>query len=204
MRILTLAFSVFVLLSACAGPGDGLHFGRAKPKPGAGVNERDVRLLKAANTGNRKAAEEALREGASPNARDFYDLSPLLCAVSRHDLEMTRLLLDHGADPNQAKKDGVTPIFLATVFPDPDANDLSLASLLVEKGADVSRPTKYGQTPLQWVAFHGYLPIAEFLVNHGANVNAVDRYGQSPLRMAKRQNREEMIEFLVKHGATAQ
>jgi ankyrin repeat protein len=100
-------------------------------------------------------------------------MSPLLQAVSRHDTAMATLLLDHGADPNQPKKDGVTPVFLATVFPPKDARDLSLATLLVERGADVTRPGESRQTALEWVAFYGHVPIADFLVRHGADVNAV-------------------------------
>jgi ankyrin repeat protein len=160
------------------------------------------RLLSAAKAGDYDAASEALRHDASPNARGFYDMSPLLWAVSRHDLPMAMLLLDRGADPNQPKKDRVTPIFLATVFPPADADDLSLATLLVERGADVTRPSEDRQTPLLWAAFYGHVRIADFLVQHGADVNAVDRFGQTPLSMAERQHRDDMISFLISHGAT--
>jgi ankyrin repeat protein len=161
----------------------------------------DAELLFVAKTGDYAGAQQALRRGASPNARGFYHMSPLLWAVSRHDLRMATLLLDQGADPNQPKKDGVTPVFLATVFPPREATDLTLATLLVERGADVSRPGKEGQTALEWVAFYGHVPIAEFLVQHGADVNAVDRFGQTPLSMAKGQHHDEMIAFLTSHGA---
>jgi ankyrin repeat protein len=162
----------------------------------------NARLLQAAKIGDYEAVADALRHGASPNTRGFYDMSALLEAVSRHDTAIATLLLDHGADPNQPKKDGVTPIFLATVFPPTDARDLSLAALLVERGADVTRPGADGQTPLLWVAFYGHVPIADFLVQHGADVNAVDRFGQTPLFMAERQHHEDMISFLTTHGAT--
>jgi ankyrin repeat protein len=175
-----------------ASPGHGI----AAKKP-----NYDAELLLAAKTGDYIGAQQALRRGASPNTRGFYDMSPLLWAVSRNDLRMATLLLDHGADSNQPKKDGVTPIFLATVFPPKDARDLSLATLLVERGADVTRPAENGQTALEWVAFYGHLPIAQFLVEHGADVNALDRFGQTPLSMAKGQHRDEMIAFLTTRGA---
>jgi ankyrin repeat protein len=74
-------------------------------------------------------------------------MSPLLWAVSKHNLPLVKLVLDYDADPNQPKKDGVTPIFLATVFP-PDVNDLFIANLLVERGADVNRRSDTHDTAL--------------------------------------------------------
>jgi len=156
------------------------------------------RLLQAAENSEYEAALVALKHGASPNARGFYKMSPLLWAVSKHNLPLVKLLLDYGADPNQPKKDGATPVFLATVFPPPDVNELSIANLLVERGADVNRR---GDTPLIWVGFYGHVPIAKFLLQHGADVNAVDQFGQTPLNMAERQHHEDMISFLTNQGA---
>jgi ankyrin repeat protein len=87
--------------------------------------------LEAAENSEYEAALVALQHGASPNARGFFEMSPLLWAVSKRNLRLVKLLLDYDADPNQPKKDGVTPIFLGTVFPPPDADDLSIADLLI-------------------------------------------------------------------------
>jgi hypothetical protein len=198
-------FSVFA--SGCQtqqAPPRVPHTNVEAPDPVARAVKPDwnARLLEAAKVGDYQVAVDALRHGASPNTRGFYDMSPLLQAVSRHDTAMATLLLDHGADPNQPKKDGVTPVFLATVFPPKDARDLSLATLLVERGADVTRPGESRQTALEWVAFYGHVPIADFLVRHSADVNAVDRFGQTPLSMAERQHHVDMIAFLTAHGAT--
>jgi len=159
------------------------------------------RLLQAAENSEYEAALVALKQGASPNTRGFFKMSPLLWGVSKHNLPLVKLLLDYGADPNQPKKDGVTPVFLATVFPPPDVNELSIANLLVERGADVNRRSDTDDTPLIWVGFYGHVPIAKFLLQHGAEVNAVDQFGQTPLNMAERQHHEDMISFLTNQGA---
>jgi len=159
------------------------------------------RLLQAAENSDYEAALGALQHGASPNARGFYKMSPLLWAVSKHNLPLVKLLLDYGSDPNQPKKDGVTPIFLTTAIRSPDVNDLSITKLLVERGADVNRRDDTHGTPLIWVGFYGHVPIAEFLLEHGADVNAVDQFGQTALNMAERQHQENMISFLTKQGA---
>lgn len=159
------------------------------------------RLLQAAEDSEYEAALVALQHGASPNARGFFEMSPLLWAVSKHNLPLVKLLLDYGADPNQPKKDGVTPICSATEYPPPDVNDLSIANLLVERGADVNRRNDTHDTPLIWVGFYGHVPIAKFLLEHGADVNAVDQFGQTALNMAERQHHEDMISFLTSQGA---
>ena len=159
------------------------------------------RLLQAAENSEYEAALVALQHGASPNARGFFKMSPLLWAVSKHNLPLVKLLLDYDGDPNQPNEDGVTPIFLATNFPPPDVNDLSIANLLVERGADVNRLNHTRDTPLIWVGFYGHVPIAKFLLEHGADVNAVDQFGQTALNMAERQHQENMISFLTSQGA---
>jgi len=63
------------------------------------------RLLQAAEKSDYEAALAALQHGASPNARGFFDMSPLLWAVSKHNFEIVKLLLDSGANPDQPKKD---------------------------------------------------------------------------------------------------
>jgi len=206
-RHLPIAVLLFLLVAACqvqqpTSPSRPAKLSPPSRSVTASKPNWNARLLRAAKAGDYDAVNEALRHDASPNARGFYNMSPLLWAVSRHNLPMAKLLLDRGADPNQPKKDGVTPIFLATVFPPADADDLSLAALLVERGADVARPGEDRQTPILWVAFYGHVRIADFLVQHGAHVNAVDRFGQTPLFMAERQHHDDMISFLVSHGAT--
>jgi ankyrin repeat protein len=123
-------------------------------------------------------------------------MSPLLWAVSQHHYTTAAFLLDHGADPNQPKKDLVTPVGIAA-----PVGDLAMTTLLVERGADVNRPDENGQTPLFWVAFYGHLSVADYLVRRGAKVDVVDRFRQTPLSMAEGQHRDEMIAFLTAHGA---
>lgn len=63
-----------------------------------------------------------LDSGADPNAsinlpddpQEQLQLTPLIFAASAGDVEMCRLLIDHGANLDAAKADGMTPLMAAT------------------------------------------------------------------------------------------
>ena len=55
--------------------------------------------------------------GTDVNAQDEYDNTPLHHAVSANDIAMVRLLMQHGADPDMANRDGATPVMLAADKP---------------------------------------------------------------------------------------
>src|SRR5690606_38019087 len=67
--------------------------------PGA----RDTLLTRAAKTGDLAAAEQLLNLGAHVNQINADGYSPLMAAVEMQHLELVRLLLQHGAKPNQSR-----------------------------------------------------------------------------------------------------
>jgi ankyrin len=83
--------------------------------------------------------------------------TPLLYATRQGDTELTRLLIDAGADIEQADANGVTPllnaILNATVvsLERPRAQHIAVARYLIEQGANVNASDWYGETPL-WAA----------------------------------------------------
>lgn len=79
--------------------------------------------------------------------------SPLLYATRNGNLAMTRLLLDFGAELEQADANGVTPLLNAIL------------------NASVARDGRHSE----------HLATAQYLIERGADVNAVDWYGETPL-----------------------
>jgi ankyrin repeat protein len=69
--------------------------------------------------------------------------------AARHgDIELSRLLLDRGADINASAEDGSTALLVATV-----RAHVPLARALLERGADPNgNPEVAGYTPLHWAA----------------------------------------------------
>jgi len=95
--------------------------------------------------------------------------TPLLFAARDGDVESTRLLLDAGADVNEAAPDGTTPLLAAAH----NARD-EIAAVLLERGANPNAADMSGLTALHAAVWKhvGEVGLVKRLVAHGANPNA--------------------------------
>ncbi len=167
---------------------------------------------------DRKPVLEVIRmlldHGAKPNARtkekpppreyllpitwslEWVDLTgqtPFLRAARAGDLEVMRLLLAHGADPNIATFAGTTPLMAAagidwvvsqTYTEGPDAL-LEAVKLCASLGNDVNAANSMGLTAVDGAANRGSDAIIEYLVSHGARLDVKDKEGRTPLDWAR-------------------
>ena len=139
---------------------------------GADVNETAPEgvsvLVVAAHSGHRKLVAFLLEKGADINA-DKAGYTALHAATLRGDLDMVKLLLAHGANPNvqlargtpvtrdtqdfllPATLTGATPFFLAAKFVEVD-----IMGALAAAGADPRTPIRTGVTPLMAAAGFGW------------------------------------------------
>lgn len=164
--------------------------------------------------------EGALRWAASAGQLEALQLllskGPTRAALDRALIDAgdqpgaVRVLLDQGADPNAADKDGSTALMAAAQRAKPEA-----ISLLLAHGASVhaSRTDSgaRGMTPLYFAATgsaneEAAIEAATLLLENGADLNAraVDIYnteGWTPLLAAMNNNRWKVARFLVERGA---
>jgi len=93
--------------------------------------------------GHRAVVQLLLERGAKINvsSRNAQKVTALHGAVSRGDIEATKLLLDKGAEVNARQERGFTPLFSAA-----GAGNIPLMGLLVKHGADVNARTDDGKT----------------------------------------------------------
>lgn len=83
--------------------------------------------------------------------------TPLLYATRQGDLELTRLLVEAGADIELSDANGLTPLLNAILnasvesLERPRARHIAVAHYLVERGANANAMDWYGETPL-WAA----------------------------------------------------
>ena len=126
------------------------------------------------------------------------ETTPLLAAATRSQVEVLRLLLERGADPNLwslPDKAGRPALGIATWVDCYEA-----VELLLLHGADVHSQTLFG-TPLHLASLFGDIDIVRALLDNGATVDANDIYQQTPLHNAATNGRIEVVACLLHRGA---
>ena len=155
-----------------------------------------LRLEPARSESFLRAARSLLDAGADPNG-GFWTQPPhpefetpgYGAAGVAHHAELTRLLLERGADPNDVE----------VVYHSPEAYDLAAMKLVVETGRVT--PDNLVLMLIRKADWHDYEG-AKYLLEKGADPNAAWRPGVSPLHHAlRRDNALAIIELLLDHGA---
>ena len=109
-----------------------------------------------------------------------YRKTALAAATAHNKLNMARLLLEKGANPNLVSTTGVTPLMEASA-----QGYLSLVRLLVEHNADVHvvDPVN-GTVAFHWACANGHAECVECLVRAGCDKSVRARNGKSGLQVA--------------------
>lgn len=174
-------------------------------------------LKKAIDEGDSKTLKRLLDEGVPascplPWSKDSWEGYPPptdypihLAAGSGH-IEIVRLLLDRGANPNAHGGEGnFTPLHAA--------NDVEIAKLLISRGADVNARDSQGWQPIHNATMPGYqegrrkeavaksLSLIKLLLNHGANPLAKSHQGEQPVHVAARYSTSDVVTFLMNRQA---
>lgn len=154
-------------------------------------SHHNTALRKAVRNENRMAVECLLKNGADVHAGK----SPLLPAIANGDLEMARLLLDHGANVEKTDYDGYTPLFRAV-----DYGHEQIVDLLLSKGANlqVVDHAGAGANLLSLAAGQGDSSVVSRLLNASKqNLDFEDLYGRTPLFRAAMRGHEPVVERLL-------
>jgi uncharacterized protein len=130
----------------------------------AWANDINIELLTASEEGRHELVTRLLKQGASANARRPGDhCTPLTLAVGKGHRDISKSLLQHGADVNAANINGWTALMAAS-----SNGDLFLAELLLAKGAVVDARHLYGWTALKLAKKKGHRSMEKLLKKHGA------------------------------------
>jgi ankyrin repeat protein len=192
------------------------------------------------NNRNYKVAEYLIQRGADVNLANKGGWTPLYLATDNRNieggdypvpkpdldhLEIIKLLLEGGADPDIRVKDntltrtiftmqwffegGATPLVRAA-----QSGDTELLKLLVQLGADPKIVTELGDSALTVAAGIGWvegvtyerspqdnLEAIRYLLDLGLDPNHANREGRTPLMGAALKGRNDVIQLLVDRGA---
>jgi ankyrin repeat protein len=123
-------------------------------------------LHSAIRRGDSEIVQVLLDCKSDTNAKDVNNWTPLSLALmlgnwTPSHLEIIRLLLEFGADPN-VRIYRSTPLHLASEWP-----TVEVARLLLKYGADVEAEDDYGRTAFQVASERGYDELAKLLSAHG-------------------------------------
>ncbi len=130
------------------------------------VGPDGLSLFEAAVVGDVAVVRRRLAEGWETDERGEDGFAPLHLAAYFGQLEVARLLLERGADPNAvaANDSRVTPLHSAVA-----ARRRDLAGLLLALGASANAVQKGGWTPLHTAAHNGDEAIVDLLLLRGAD-----------------------------------
>ncbi len=152
-------------------------------------------------------------------------------AAKYGELEILRMLAEHGADPFVVPESGMTALKAAMGMPgsslesrrdrignsppdpaDEERRTLEMARIVTDLGVDVNTADQRGNTALHDAVRKDFASVVEFLVARGADINAVNERDQTPLVLAEtpqtipgtnglRGTRPEIAELLRRMGA---
>jgi ankyrin repeat protein len=137
---------------------------------------------------------EADRPAANATSPDGF--SPLGLAAFFKRRDVVRYLLERGADPAPASRQGgFTPLHSA-VATDAGTCDIEIVRALLESGADPNVRSQSGGTPLHTAAFTGDLEVARLLLARGAEPGVKNRDGKTALDIARERGHTAVARLL--------
>jgi len=151
-----------------------------------------------------------LAKGANPNLRtdtvpvhglmqfdaswvNFDGQTPFVRAALSGDIEVMRLLLQGGADPNLATTQGTTALMAAAginwipgqTYSHGEAEYVEAVKLCLERGADVNAANSLGFTAMHGAANRGWESVIQILADRGAKLDVKDKEGRTPMTFAE-------------------
>ena len=155
--------------------------------------EEKISLLHAACKINSLSVARRLLSDSRVNLHElnghFVLASPLAMAVKNGNLEMTKTLLERGANPDQCVKSMLGDSEFMSHY--------NHCLHFFKLGED----ERYSANPLFEAVYRGHLEMVELLLKSGANVNFQEEYGKSPLHAAAIIKRFDLVKILVENGA---
>lgn len=132
-----------------------------------------------------------INQGANIEQRGNGDSCPLHSAA-RRSFDVTRLLIEDGADIHAVSGGGATPFISAAM-----GNRTDTMKLLIDSGANVHEKMRNGRTALHYAAESNCLDAVRFLVEHGVDIKEKDEFGKTAFYRAQSMDAESVVLYLT-------
>lgn len=136
-----------------------------------------------------RPVSQPARQSSAPSK----SLPNLHDAAKAGDQELTKRLLEEGAEVDGRDARGITPLGVAVGF-----NNIPVVQALLENGADVTLTDARGNTALHYAAGYGRKEAAEVLLSAGAVATVSNTDGQTPSQVAECNHEVVMVEYLAR------
>uniref|UniRef100_K1QTQ8 Ankyrin-1 n=1 Tax=Magallana gigas TaxID=29159 RepID=K1QTQ8_MAGGI len=150
----------------------------------------DVNLRQFGNNSNQDGCIPLIY-AATANENNKEETS---CETRRN--ETIKLLLSSGANVNQCKQNGSTPLHGACFY----GLD-SAVQLLLSNGANINLCKKDGAGPLYLACQNGHDSTVQLLLSNGADINLCNKNGYGPLSVACHNGHDSTVQLLLSNGA---
>ncbi len=157
--------------------------------------ELKKRILEAARKGNVDEIERLIQAGASAEARDHNNDTPLIASARNGRSEAVKLLLSKPVDVNAANNQGNTALTAACRNGHTEA-----AKLLVRARARVNLKNGQGRNALAEACNNGHIDVARFLLLQGADIKARTKDGWTALHLAAATGKVDLVKHLLRWG----
>lgn len=157
--------------------------------------------MKAVRNGDACEVESLLAKGHDPDAPDRNGNRPLHYAVPDDNIQIAKMLLAAGADPNGRGYGHDTPLMRA--------RSVKMGRLLIDNGADLAAVDRDGLTPLMHACNLDVTKLVRLLIELGADVNVKSNVGATALiygvysrsMSMMKPKKGDIIELLLAAGA---
>jgi ankyrin repeat protein len=138
-----------------------------------------------------------IAKGTDVNAQGNRGETPLeWSAADRGNVEVTRLLIDNGADINLCAKGAISILHRAI-----KNNQKETAKLLVERGAKLNLKDPSGRIEIHLAALYNAADLVRSLLEHGVDIEALDGHNRTALYYAAKHGYRKVADALIAAGA---
>lgn len=157
----------------------------------------DYALMDVAWNGNQDSVIRLIKAGADVNAKnDYSQETPLIYAAQQGHLDVVKILLHNGADPDVNPRNDEGALIRAVAM-----GHLNIAEEIVRYGGNVNQRGILSKTALHYAVAFGYYYIADMLIYYGADINATARYNVTPLMLSITAGYPAISELLIRKEA---